>query len=168
MLERLVGGNNQIVIEPVSPSCRIRADRGQMEQVLMNLVVNARDAMPDGGTITIRAEMVRIGDGTVKVVDAYSTGPTGPHPADTDQGGSDDIISFGGKESDGKTVIEFVRKLDTGDDKDDETRIAEYCKAHDLDANNPSHYSKAAVATMNYERPPSREVRMAQDDGGDE
>lgn len=57
-------------------------------------------------------------DGTVKVVDAYSTGPTGPHPADTDLGGTDDILSFGGKESEGKTVIEFVRKLDTGDDRD--------------------------------------------------
>ncbi|MCK5772387.1 MAG: hypothetical protein KAH57_01230, partial [Thermoplasmata archaeon] len=57
-------------------------------------------------------------DGTVKVIDAYSTGPTGPHPADTDQGGTNDILSFGGREINGVTTIEFVRKLDTGDDMD--------------------------------------------------
>jgi hypothetical protein len=57
-------------------------------------------------------------DGTAKVADTYSTGPIGPHPLDTDQGGTDDILDFGGKEINGITTIEFVRKLDTGDDKD--------------------------------------------------
>ena len=57
-------------------------------------------------------------DGTVKVVDAYSIGPTGPHPADTDQGGTNDILSFGGREINGITTIEFIRKLDTKDEKD--------------------------------------------------
>ncbi len=57
-------------------------------------------------------------DGTVKVVDTYSTGPTGPHPEDTDQGGTDDVIDFGGREINGITTIEFIRKLVTGDNRD--------------------------------------------------
>ncbi len=57
-------------------------------------------------------------DGTVHVVDAFSTGPTGPHPADVDLGGTNDITSFGGKEINGITTVEFIRELDTGDTKD--------------------------------------------------
>jgi hypothetical protein len=57
-------------------------------------------------------------DGTVSIFDMYSTGDFGPHPPDTDQGGSDDILEFGGAESGGFTTIEFKRALDTGDSKD--------------------------------------------------
>jgi len=56
--------------------------------------------------------------GGISAVDAYATGPTGPHPKDTDLGGTSDILCFGGKESGGKTVIEFKRLLSTGDSKD--------------------------------------------------
>jgi hypothetical protein len=58
------------------------------------------------------------GSGTPQAVDAYATGPTGPHPKDTDQGGTSDILCFGGKETGGKTIIEFKRLLSTGDSKD--------------------------------------------------
>jgi len=53
MLRRLIGENIDLVILPHENLWNIRIDPGQVEQVLTNLVVNARDAMPDGGTITI-------------------------------------------------------------------------------------------------------------------
>jgi signal transduction histidine kinase/CheY-like chemotaxis protein len=53
MLERLIGETVVIRLELASEELPIKADRGQIEQVLTNLVVNARDAMPNGGVITI-------------------------------------------------------------------------------------------------------------------
>ena len=50
--------------------------------------------------------------------DAYSTGTYGPHPEDTELGGSNDILSFGVSEESGKTIFEFSRKLNTGDNYD--------------------------------------------------
>jgi hypothetical protein len=47
--------------------------------------------------------------------DQFSTGDFGPHPPDTELGGTDDILEFGGKEIVGYTIIEFKRALDTGD-----------------------------------------------------
>jgi hypothetical protein len=57
-------------------------------------------------------------DGTVEIHDQFSTGTYGPHRDDTDLGGTDDIIEYNGKEDDGFTIIEFKRKLDTGDTYD--------------------------------------------------
>jgi hypothetical protein len=56
-----------------------------------------------------------VDDGVVTVLDVFSTGSFGPHPADTVQGGADDILEAGGSESGGFTVIEFKRALVTGD-----------------------------------------------------
>jgi PAS domain S-box-containing protein len=53
MLRRLIGEDVALVFQPHPNLGRVRADVGQIEQVLMNLVVNARDAMPEGGTITV-------------------------------------------------------------------------------------------------------------------
>ena len=55
MLARLIGEDIKLKIETGASGC-IRADPGQIEQIIMNLVVNARDAMPGGGTIIIKTE----------------------------------------------------------------------------------------------------------------
>lgn len=62
MLTRLIGENYQLVLDLQSPLSTVHADRTQIEQVLLNLVVNARDAMPAGGRVTIRTADVIIGN----------------------------------------------------------------------------------------------------------
>ncbi len=60
LLNRLVGERIVLTFDH-DPSLRmIRADRRQLEQVIMNLVVNARDAMPEGGDITVSTDNVRL------------------------------------------------------------------------------------------------------------
>ena len=54
-------------------------------------------------------------NGSVVVKDAYATGPTGPHPVDTDLGGYDDVLAYNGSESGQTTIIEFTRLLVTTD-----------------------------------------------------
>ncbi|MDX2261871.1 MAG: PAS domain S-box protein [Gemmatimonadales bacterium] len=58
MLRRVIGEDVRIdiVLDPVNPT--VQADRGQLDQVLMNLAINARDAMPAGGTLTIATSHV--------------------------------------------------------------------------------------------------------------
>jgi PAS domain S-box-containing protein len=53
MLLRLIGEDIELRTVPQAGLGRVKADPGQIDQVIMNLVVNARDAMPQGGTITI-------------------------------------------------------------------------------------------------------------------
>jgi PAS domain S-box-containing protein len=60
MLRRLIGEDIELTISTTSENTEINADPSQIEQVLMNLVVNARDAMPNGGKIMIETATVNI------------------------------------------------------------------------------------------------------------
>jgi two-component system, cell cycle sensor histidine kinase and response regulator CckA len=66
-LERLLSGflgDDVELSTSVSPDCRVRADRGQVEQVITNLALNARDAMPTGGKVELAVSCV---DGQVEL-----------------------------------------------------------------------------------------------------
>jgi PAS domain S-box-containing protein len=60
MLERLFPEYIQIALKPCTPPYLIEADPGTVEQILLNLATNARDAMPDGGTMEIQIDGVTI------------------------------------------------------------------------------------------------------------
>jgi two-component system cell cycle sensor histidine kinase/response regulator CckA len=60
LLNRLVGEKITLTLSHDPGLLPIRADRRQLDQVVMNLVVNARDAMPEGGEIRIETRMVRL------------------------------------------------------------------------------------------------------------
>ena len=60
MLGRLIGEDIRMQISLAEPLGNIRADAGQIQQVIMNLVVNARDAMPRGGNLTIETGRIEL------------------------------------------------------------------------------------------------------------
>lgn len=61
MLERLIGENIRVT-KQLAPGLRqVRADHTQLDQVIVNLAVNARDAMPEGGDLTFETANVRVG-----------------------------------------------------------------------------------------------------------
>jgi PAS domain S-box-containing protein len=62
LLDRLIGENIQLSVRLDAGLGRLKADPSQIDQVLMNLVVNARDAMPRGGTITIETRNADLDD----------------------------------------------------------------------------------------------------------
>jgi signal transduction histidine kinase/CheY-like chemotaxis protein len=75
MLRRIIG--EDVVLRPLlDPTIgSVKADRGQMEQVLMNLVVNARDAMPKGGTLMIETANVELNAGYSQRGESITPGP---------------------------------------------------------------------------------------------
>lgn len=61
MLKRLIGEDVRLIIKPSPVPCRVKVDPGQIEQVLMNLAVNARDAMLAGGTLSMETALITPG-----------------------------------------------------------------------------------------------------------
>jgi two-component system cell cycle sensor histidine kinase/response regulator CckA len=66
MLPRLIGEDIELVFVPGKDLDKVKADPGQIEQVVMNLAANARDAMPGGGTLTIETATVRVDESYVQ------------------------------------------------------------------------------------------------------
>jgi PAS domain S-box-containing protein len=67
MLKRLIGENVDIAVTVSGDPGRVKADPGQIEQVILNLAINARDAMPRGGTLTFD-----VSDAHLTIADARS------------------------------------------------------------------------------------------------
>ena len=76
MLRRLMGEDIELVTVQDPDLWRVRIDPGQFEQVLVNLAVNARDAMPDGGTLVIETRNVHLDDEFAR---QHTTVQPGPH-----------------------------------------------------------------------------------------
>jgi len=60
MLRRLIGEHIEMHTVVAAEPCPVQADTGQIEQVMMNLVINARDAMPEGGKLTLETASVEL------------------------------------------------------------------------------------------------------------
>jgi two-component system cell cycle sensor histidine kinase/response regulator CckA len=65
MLQRLIGENISLYTNLHSAPVFVKADPGQMEQVVMNIVINSRDAMPEGGVLTLETGLRSITDNTI-------------------------------------------------------------------------------------------------------
>jgi PAS domain S-box-containing protein len=75
MLHRLIGEDIQMVTVQAEDLNRVKVDPGQIEQVIMNLVVNARDAMPTGGKLTIETANVELDEAYVRAYPELTPGP---------------------------------------------------------------------------------------------
>jgi two-component system cell cycle sensor histidine kinase/response regulator CckA len=62
LLGRLIREDIEVIVTPDATASHIRADRSQIDQVLLNLAVNARDAMPHGGVLSLRTTTVSVDD----------------------------------------------------------------------------------------------------------
>ena len=75
MLGRLIREDVKIMVGLRADLGSVRADRGQVEQIILNLAINARDAMPGGGTLTIETAHVDLDDEYVRTHPFVKAGP---------------------------------------------------------------------------------------------
>ena len=75
MLRRVVSEDIELAILSDVEPCLIRADRGQIEQVILNLVINARDATPKGGRITLAVTNLMLDEGHAQLRGGAKPGP---------------------------------------------------------------------------------------------
>ncbi len=75
LLRRLIGEHIDLRARPADTLDRISADPGQIEQVILNLALNARDAMPDGGVLTIETANIELDEAFVADHPGSSAGP---------------------------------------------------------------------------------------------
>ena len=75
MLHRLLSEDIALELKRSPSLSPVRADEGQLQQILMNLVINARDAMPDGGQLTLETADVELKEGHVREGVAVTAGP---------------------------------------------------------------------------------------------
>ncbi len=75
LIRRLIGEDVILSLRTGAEVSRIKADQGQVEQVIMNLVVNARDAMPRGGKLVLEAADVMLGEEYARTHPGVAPGP---------------------------------------------------------------------------------------------
>jgi PAS domain S-box-containing protein len=75
MVTRSLGEHIEVDWRPAEQPVLVRADRGQLQQVIMNLCINARDAMPSGGRLTLVTDVVDLPDGRPRARQASRVGP---------------------------------------------------------------------------------------------
>ncbi|MBZ5645565.1 MAG: PAS domain S-box protein, partial [Acidobacteriia bacterium] len=75
MLRRLIGVDIELITKLASQLGHVKADKSQIEQVIVNLVVNARDAMPDGGKLLIETSNVDISEDVARGLPFLHPGP---------------------------------------------------------------------------------------------
>ena len=75
MLERIIGDDVKVAIELADGVAPVEADRAQIERVVLNLAANARDAMPNGGRLTIATANVELDESYVSTHGDVTPGP---------------------------------------------------------------------------------------------
>lgn len=74
MLHRLIGKDLELRVRPGASLGRVKADPGQIEQVILNLAVNSRDAMPNGGSLSIETRNVELNENDSRIHDGAPAG----------------------------------------------------------------------------------------------